>query len=120
MIRRQVITAEMIRQYATASGDTAPIHLDNDAALQAGFGRPIAHGMLIMGLAQSHYLSEFPAHWITSYDMKFVHPVQENTEVCFDFSLSGDDAGSIRVTVVTANGEMIASGAIFVKEGNGE
>lgn len=119
MLRRQVITAEMIRQYSAASGDTASIHLDNDAALQAGFDRPISHGMLIMGLAQSYYLSKFPAHWITSYDMKFVSPLEEDTEVSFDFSESGDDAGGIRVTVVTANGEMIASGTLFVKEGDG-
>ena len=37
-----------LRQYAEASGDYNPIHLDNRFALQAGLGGVIAHGMLSM------------------------------------------------------------------------
>ena len=37
-----------IRQYAEASGDFNPIHLDENYARQAGFEGVIAHGMLTM------------------------------------------------------------------------
>lgn len=38
-------------QYATASGDRNPIHLDDVAARKAGLGGVIAHGMLSMAIA---------------------------------------------------------------------
>ena len=37
-----------IRQYAEASGDFNPIHLDDNYARQVGLGGVIAHGMLTM------------------------------------------------------------------------
>lgn len=37
-----------VRQYAEASGDFNPIHLDDDYARQAGLGGVIVHGMLTM------------------------------------------------------------------------
>lgn len=37
-----------IRQYAEATGDFNPIHLDDNYARQAGLGGVIAHGMLTM------------------------------------------------------------------------
>lgn len=37
-----------VRQYAEASGDFNPIHLDDDYARQAGLEGTIVHGMLIM------------------------------------------------------------------------
>ncbi|HZK84803.1 MAG TPA: MaoC family dehydratase [Desulfosporosinus sp.] len=37
-----------VRQYAEASGDFNPIHLDDNYARQAGLGGVIVHGMLTM------------------------------------------------------------------------
>ncbi|AET66545.1 acyl dehydratase [Desulfosporosinus orientis DSM 765] len=37
-----------VRQYAEASGDFNPIHLDEEYARQAGLGGTIVHGMLTM------------------------------------------------------------------------
>lgn len=42
------ITQEQLRQYADASGDHNPIHLDPDAARSVGLDGVIAHGMLSM------------------------------------------------------------------------
>lgn len=41
-------SAQQLRQYAEASGDFNPIHLDEDYARKAGLGGVIAHGMLTM------------------------------------------------------------------------
>ena len=43
-------TEEQIAEYAQASGDINPIHLDDDFARSVGLPGLIAHGMLQMGL----------------------------------------------------------------------
>lgn len=108
------ITAEAIRQYAHVSKDDAAIHLNTDAAADAGFKRPIAHGMYIMGLAQSLYIREYPQQWITTYAMKFINPLDVDSDVVFDFEGS---IGEISVTVTGEDGEVIASGTLTAKEG---
>jgi acyl dehydratase len=45
------VTVEQIRQYAEASGDRNPIHLDDSFARSAGLPGVIAHGMLTMAFA---------------------------------------------------------------------
>ncbi|MNI12086.1 MaoC like domain protein [compost metagenome] len=107
------ITANVIRQYAEASKDRADIHLNAEAAAKAGFRRPIAHGMYIMGLAQSIYLSEYPMKWITAYSMKFEKPLFVETVVSFDFD---ERDHHVFVTVTADNGEVIASGNFSTKE----
>ncbi|WP_136605320.1 MaoC family dehydratase [Paenibacillus dokdonensis] len=107
------ITCEAILLYAAVSKDMADIHLDTEAAAMAGFKRPIVHGMYIMGLAQSLYLREHPAQWITTYDMKFHKPLLVDSVVSFDFV---DRDGHIQVTVTDENGEVITSGILSVKE----
>lgn len=41
-----VFTSEQVRAFATATGDTNSVHLDDDAAREAGFASRISHGML--------------------------------------------------------------------------
>ena len=48
--RSYEITREQINEYAQASGDRNPIHLDEDFARSVGLPGVIAHGMLDMGL----------------------------------------------------------------------
>ncbi len=48
--RRVTFTREQIREYAEASGDLNPIHIDEDFARSVGLPGVIAHGMLQMGL----------------------------------------------------------------------
>jgi acyl dehydratase len=43
-------TTEQIAEYAEASGDHNPIHLDDDFAKSVGLPGVIAHGLLQMGL----------------------------------------------------------------------
>jgi acyl dehydratase len=42
------ITLEQLKRYAIASGDTNPIHIDEEAARRVGLDGVIAHGMLSM------------------------------------------------------------------------
>ncbi|MWV42784.1 hypothetical protein GRF59_04015 [Paenibacillus sp. HJL G12] len=108
------ITAETIRQYAAASQDTADIHLNAEAAARAGYQRPIAHGMYLMGLAQSLYLAEHRTQWINSCSMKFMKPLWVDSHASFDFEVNENN---IQVTVTADHGETIAVGEFTVKEG---
>ena len=52
MTERSVpFTRDQIAAYAAASGDTNPIHLDDEFARSVGLPSVIAHGMLQMGIA---------------------------------------------------------------------
>lgn len=44
------VTMARVADYAAASGDMNPIHLDPAVARQAGFEAPIVHGMLLAAL----------------------------------------------------------------------
>ena len=54
------ITKEQLKQYALASGDDNPIHLDDQFAQQAGFPSVIVHGMLSMGFLGDCLSLNFP------------------------------------------------------------
>jgi acyl dehydratase len=109
----KIVTTEAIKRYAAVSKDTAGIHIDKEAAEKAGYDRPIAHGMYIMGLAQSLYLADHPKQWITKYDMKFQKPLLVDTVAIFDFKSSDCN---IEVNVTTDTGEVIALGFFSVTE----
>lgn len=61
------ITRDDLVRYAHAAGDLNPIHLDPEAAKQAGLPGVIAHGMLTMGLALTAP--------VTACEAVFLHPV---------------------------------------------
>ena len=44
------ITADSIETFAELSGDTNPLHLDEEYAAETTFGRRIAHGILTAGV----------------------------------------------------------------------
>ena len=44
----KLVSQEQIKRYAQASGDFNPVHLDEEFAAAATFGRIVAHGMLIL------------------------------------------------------------------------
>lgn len=104
-----------IRQYASVTKDEAAIHLDAAAASKAGFEAPIAHGMYIMGLAQSLYMKEHRSHWIQSFSMRFEKPCVQGSTICFRYNVWNDD--QIQVMITSGHGEIIAKGSLSVVEG---
>jgi acyl dehydratase len=46
---RRLVTREDVSAYAEASGDSNPLHQDDDVARAVGFDGIIAHGMFTMG-----------------------------------------------------------------------
>lgn len=54
------ITPDMVAEFAKASGDYNPIHLDAEYARTTPFGKPIAHGMLTGALLSGILGTRFP------------------------------------------------------------
>jgi acyl dehydratase len=54
------VTKEQLQNYAEASGDNNPIHLDDNFAREAGFPSVIAHGMLSMAFLGDCINFNFP------------------------------------------------------------
>jgi len=64
-----------VRQFAAVSGDTNPLHLDDDFAADTRFGGRIVHGTLVGGLI-SAALARVPGLVIyLSQDLEFHNPV---------------------------------------------
>lgn len=59
----RLVTQERIEQYAEASGDHNPIHLDAEFARNSQFGQRIAHGMLVLAFVSEMLASNFPGTW---------------------------------------------------------
>ncbi len=67
---KPVITVEQLREYAKASHDHNPIHLDPQFATEAGFPSVIAHGMLSMAFLGDFLLARFPENQYEIVRMK--------------------------------------------------
>ncbi|KGX89451.1 MaoC family dehydratase [Pontibacillus marinus] len=112
------ITAEHISHYAEGSGDYASIHLDKSAAQEAGFARPIAHGMWSMALGGklvSKWLSSNVL--VTSYNVSFITPVMIGDSLIVKGHLLDVDQGSaeIKVKGVNQREETVIKGTMVVK-----
>ncbi|CAL8085788.1 unnamed protein product [Calicophoron daubneyi] len=71
---RRKITAQDVRTFALLSGDANPVHLDEDYAKKTKYGRCIAHGALIHGLASCLFGVHFPGTGCLYHSMDSVFP----------------------------------------------
>ncbi|WP_276273473.1 MaoC family dehydratase [Haloarcula litorea] len=72
----KTISDDDVRQFAAASGDTNPLHLDDEFAAETRFRGRIAHGTLVSGLI-SAALARLPGLTIyLSQDLEFHNPVR--------------------------------------------
>ncbi|MCX8213136.1 MAG: MaoC family dehydratase [SAR202 cluster bacterium] len=77
------ITQEAISEYAVASGDMNPIHVDQDFAARSQFGGTIAHGMMVAASVSEMMSAEFGTDWVESGRLKlrFRAPVYPGSDV---------------------------------------
>ena len=73
-----VVTDDMIRGFALATGDTNPLHLDDAAAAKTRFGGRIAHGMLCAGFISAVIGTKLPGFGAIymSQTLRFTRPVR--------------------------------------------
>ena len=114
-----------IEQYARASGDFNPLHIDQDFAAQSQFGGTIAHGMMVAATISEMMTSAFGRHWSDTGSMKIrfrspVKPGQSITALGTVKAVSASDLGRrvvCAVSVVKNDGETAIAGQAEVTLG---
>jgi 3-hydroxybutyryl-CoA dehydratase len=75
--RQKTFTDDDVRQFAAITGDTNPLHLDDEYAATTQFKRRIVHGMLSASIISALLANDFPGPG-TIYlgqQLKFKRPV---------------------------------------------
>ncbi|WP_448375297.1 MaoC family dehydratase [Fervidobacterium sp.] len=118
---KRIVTDEMVKLFAEATGDKNPVHLDDEYAKNTMFGGRIAHGILSLGIISSVLGMEFPGSG-TIYLMqnaKFKRPVYIGEEVTVKLIVKEIEKEKRRVLletlVVKQNGENAIEGEALVK-----
>ncbi|SFC09715.1 Acyl dehydratase [Halobiforma haloterrestris] len=100
------ISESDVSAFATASGDTNRLHLEDGFAETTQFGGRIAHGTLVAGTI-SAALARFPGTTVyLSQDLEFLAPVEIGDAVTAECELLedlGDDRYRVRTTVSAAS-----------------
>jgi acyl dehydratase len=111
------ITEEEVLAFATISGDTNRLHLDDEFAEETRFGRRIVHGTLVSGLISSA-LARLPGMTVyLSQDLRFLKPVDIGSELTAIVEIVedlGDDRYRLDTTVETADGTTVIDGEAVV------
>ena len=114
----KLVDQSRIEQYASASGDFNPIHIDHAFAAQTQFGGTIAHGMMVAATISEIMTSAFGLDWAQTGKMKirFRSPVKPGQTVTARGSVQRvtptNDSNRIvcTVSVIKDNGEVAISG----------
>ena len=101
----RLVTQGRVDDYAEASGDYNPIHLDEAYAAATPFGGRIAHGMLTLAFVTEMLASTFPNTWHTGGKLKVrfsapVFPGETVTAYGTITSIDETDSGPVAVCSV--------------------
>lgn len=105
----RLITDETVREFAALSGDTQPLHLDDQYASQTRFGQRIAHGALLVGMVSAVLGVEMAGEDATiiflGLNVNFVAPVHIGDEVTVKCVVEAvrDDKPIVKLFVVCTN-----------------
>ena len=121
------ITEEMLPAFAELSGDTNPIHLDDEYAAETMFGGRVAHGILSAAVI-SGALAQLSGDIVyLSQELSFEKPVYPGETVEATVRVTedlGDDRLAVEtVAAVPDRDERVLSGeatVLSVPHGNGE
>ena len=122
--RSLTISDETIRAFAEVTGDTNPVHLDDDYAAGTRFGRRIAHGMIAAGLISATLANDLPGPGTVylNQTLKFKLPVYPGDTVTATVEVLSvrPDKPIVTLSTVCTNqdGEVVLTGeAVVLFEG---
>lgn len=86
----RIITAEDVRTFAQVTGDDNPIHVDEAYARETRFGKPIVHGVFLLGIISKVLGRDFPGHGSVAVALscRFLRPVPVGAEVTIEVKVS--------------------------------
>jgi acyl dehydratase len=113
---KRLITAQDVQTFADITGDDNPIHVDPEyAKTHSRFGKPIVHGVLLLGLISKVLGRDYPGHGsvAASLSCRFLRPVPVGSEVDVKIKVSQkmESRRTIKVRVsVHLDGKMVLGG----------
>lgn len=86
---KRTLSMEEVMVFAQVTGDDNPIHVDYEYAQNTPFGKPIVHGVFLMGLVSKVLGRDFPGHGsvAVSIETKFLRPVAVGEEVTIEIEV---------------------------------
>ncbi len=116
------VTHDDLVKFADVTGDTNPIHLEDEYASKTRFGKRIAHGMLSAGFISTVIGIKLPQEGETaiylSQSLRFMRPVFIGDTITAEVEVTAVDAERRRVTLntvcVNQNQEQIVTGEALV------
>ena len=86
----RTLTMDDVRAFADVTGDDNPIHIDEEAGRASRFGRPVVHGVYVLGLASKVLGRDFPGPGsiAVSLSSKFLRPVPVGEEVTIEVKVA--------------------------------
>ena len=108
MIADKFITQEQINQYAEASDDRNPLHIDSEFAKTTIFKGTIAHGLLSAAFLNEMMVKYFGTYWETTGDISitFLYPVRPGDTIKTKRKITNIDAlGRVTVEIQCVNQE---------------
>jgi 3-hydroxybutyryl-CoA dehydratase len=104
----------MVEAYARAARDPNPLHTDSEYAKQTPFGRPIAHGMLVLAFVAEAMASAFGERWASggTLSVRWRAPASQPLTVTAHAVLRSDVGGvaSYDVTCEDETGALLLTG----------
>lgn len=115
----RTITQDTINEYAEASGDHNPLHVDPEFATTTRFEGPIAHGMLLLAYISEMMTANLGEPWVAGSRMKarFRGAARPgDTVTCSGTVTMSDEAGvNCRIECTNQDGEVLVSADASVK-----
>jgi acyl dehydratase len=86
----RLLTAEDVRVFAQLTGDDNPLHVDEEYARTTRFGKPIVHGVLLLGIISKVLGRDFPGHGsiAVAISCRFLRPVPVGSEITVEVKIS--------------------------------
>jgi acyl dehydratase len=110
------VSAVDLALFAAASGDHNPLHLDAEVARDAGFDRPIVHGMLTMACTARAFTAAFGAGSVRSLEARFVGIAKLGDTIRVEATLEAVEGDLARYAIAAraADGRDLVTGSARV------
>jgi 3-hydroxybutyryl-CoA dehydratase len=117
----RLIDQPRVDKYAVAARDPNPIHRETPEAYAGPFGRPVAHGMLVLALVSEAMTNAFGEAWERggSLKVRWRQPALVPVEVTARATLKSeaDGVATYDVSCEDAHGEALLTGTASVRLG---
>ena len=113
----KVLSADDVESFADASGDTQPLHLDDEMAGKSRFKKRIAHGILTAGVISAAIGTKVAPGQVVIYmgqSLRFLAPVYLGDAITAKLSVISINAPrrlvTLKASVVNQDGQELLTG----------